>query len=178
MKNFKFSIIFTLIISTFLSCENNNPKPDYFLNHEEMVDLLTDISLAEGVRSFSVTKESYEKNKSKYEKSKPIFIEDYYLLVFEKHKITQAQLDSLNSWYVSHPNEYQEIFKEVLDNLNKMDAEEKSREKDKHKSLKISKENKAKDKTKALKLSKNKKGLNSNRKEPSELDENDLKQAE
>jgi len=119
MKNI---IFYTLIILSFSACSDDIEKPEPFLEHEEMVDLMTDMSLAEGSRM-------YARPSHKTKKEDQLTIEDYYALVFEKHNIDQVQLDSINSWYVKHPKQYQEIFKEVLENLNKMQAEEKSNKK-------------------------------------------------
>jgi hypothetical protein len=100
-----------------VSCDSKKEKPDPFLDHDQMVDILTDLSLAEGTRIYAVTSDLKRKD-GEYS------INDYYAMVFEKYNITQAQLDSINAWYINYPAENQAIFKEVLDRLNKLQAEE------------------------------------------------------
>ncbi|MEN8137127.1 MAG: DUF4296 domain-containing protein [Bacteroidota bacterium] len=117
MKKIALIILSGLI---FISCSSDKEKPDPFLEHDEMVNLMTDLSLAEGARM-------YARPSHKNRKGEELKIEDYYAMVLTKHGITQVQLDSINAWYIDYPEDYQAIFKEVLDSLNKMQAEEKAR---------------------------------------------------
>lgn len=110
------SIIIISILA--VSCTQTIDKPVPFLEHDEMVDIMTDLSLAEGSRIYALPSERRDGDK--------LTINDYYTLVFEKYNITQQQMDSISSWYVNYSSEYKLIFKEVLDRLNKMDAYEKA----------------------------------------------------
>jgi|LGVD01.1.fsa_nt_gb hypothetical protein len=139
-------LILITSITFLISCESEIEKPDPFLQHDEMVDIMTDISLAEGSRM-------YARPDLKDKKDGELTITDYYALVFTKYDITQAQLDSINSWYVNYPDEYQAIFKEVLDRLNKMQAEEKAISKEEAKK-KADLRKKAKEKKEAKELKK------------------------
>ena len=130
-----------------VSCDSKFEKPDPFLEHDQMVDIMTDMSLAEGTRVYTRAK-NLERKEGEYS------INDYYAMVFEKYNITQAQLDSINSWYINYPEENQAIFKEVLDRLNKLQAKEqtisKQEEKKRLDKIKLKKE-KAKVKDDSLK---------------------------
>lgn len=110
-------IIILLSIISLVSCDSKKEKPDPFLNHDQMVDIMTDLSLAEGTRIYARASH-LERKEGEYS------INDYYAMVFEKYNITQAQLDSINAWYINYPEENRAIFKDVLDRLNKLQAEE------------------------------------------------------
>lgn len=83
-----------------------------------MIDLLFDMSIAEGARA---------RARSEYNKddTEVLTIGMYYDKVFEKYNLTSQEFDSINAYYTKQPELYQEIFKEVLDSLNKVDAQEK-----------------------------------------------------
>jgi len=123
-------IAILLTIVSLISCDSKKEKPTPFLDHDQMVDIMTDLSLAEGTRIYARTKESGPAEGE-------FTIEDYYAMVFEKYNITQAQLDSINAWYINYPDENQAIFKEVLDRLNKLQANQKALVKEQEK-LKLS----------------------------------------
>jgi len=141
MANFyymnKFIIILLAVVSL-VSCDSKKEKPDPFLEHDQMVNIMTDLSLAEGTRIYARSSH-LERKEGEYS------INDYYAMVFEKYNITQAQLDSINAWYINYPDENQAIFKEVLDRLNKLQSEEraitKEVEKKRMEGMKVKKEN-------------------------------------
>ena len=112
-------IIILLSAVSLVSCDSEFEKPDPFLEHDQMVDIMTDLSLAEGTRI-------YARGIHLDRKEGELSINDYYAMVFEKYNITQAELDSINSWYINYPEENQAIFKEVLDRLNKLQSKEKA----------------------------------------------------
>ena len=119
-------IIILLSIVSLVSCDSKLEKPDPFLDHDQMVDIMTDMSLAEGTRIYARASH-LERKEGEYS------INDYYAMIFEKYNVTQAELDSINSWYINYPEENQAIFKEVLDRLNKLQAKEKSISKEEEK---------------------------------------------
>lgn len=111
MKHNLLYILFGIIT---LSCSPEKKKPTPFLDHQQMVDLAVEISLAEG------TKMSVDKQNT-------LPVKDYYSLIFDKYNITSVELDSINSWYMYNLDEYNDIFKEALDILNILHAEEKNK---------------------------------------------------
>lgn len=112
-------IIILLSIVSFVSCDSEFEKPDPFLDHDQMVDIMTDLSLAEGTRIYARANH-LERIEGEYS------INDYYAMILEKYNITRAELDSINSWYLNFPQENQQIYKDVLDSLNKLQANEAS----------------------------------------------------
>ncbi len=119
-------ILVLLSIISLVSCDTKKEKPDPFFEHDKMVDIMTDMSLAEGTRIYARAAR-LERKEGEYS------INDYYAMVLEKYNITQAQLDSINAWYIYYPEENQAIFKEVLDRLNKLQAEQAAVTKEKEK---------------------------------------------
>ena len=119
-------IIILISIASMVSCDSKFEKPVPFLEHDQMVDIMTDMSLAEGTRIYARASH-LERKEGEYS------INDYYAMIFEKYNITQAELDSINSWYINYPEENQAIFKEVLDRLNKLQSEEKAISKEEEK---------------------------------------------
>jgi len=152
MKNI---IILFLLFTAIVSCDSKPDKPEPFLEHEQMVDIMTDMSLVEGTRIFAKSNKA-ERKEGEYS------INDLYASVFDKYDINQAQLDSITAWYINFPEEYQSIFKEVLDRLNKMQAKEKAiakelaqkKEAELKKKSKLKKEKEVKKKPKAINTSK------------------------
>lgn len=105
-KIISFAIIFTLV----LSCTSNTiyKKPDNLIEKELMIELITQMQLANGARS--------AKNKKGVRKI------EYMALVFKKFGIDSARFAESNLYYSSKIDEYANIFKEVkrnLDTLNK-----------------------------------------------------------
>jgi len=141
-------ILVLLSIVSLVSCDTKKEKPNPFFEHDKMVDFMTDMSLAEGTRIYTRAAR-LERKEGEYS------INDYYAMVLEKYNITQAQLDSINAWYIYYPEENQAIFKDVLDRLNKLQAEQTAVTKEKEKKrldLTKAKREKAKAKLDTLKI--------------------------
>ena len=135
-------IAILLTIVSLISCDSKKEKPVPFFDHDQMVDIMTDLSLAEGTRIYARANH-LKRKEGEYT------IDDYYAMVFEKYNITQAELDSINAWYINYPEENQAIFKDVLDRLNKIQAKEKAITKEEEK-RRIAKIKAKKEKTKAM----------------------------
>jgi len=91
-----------LLASIFLvSCTSNTiiEKPKNLIPKEQMVDLLTDLLLANGSGSIKNTQLKRNVN--------------YYPLVFEKYNIDTTQFKESNYYYASKVDEYDEIIRKV-----------------------------------------------------------------
>ena len=113
----KNSIILIALIALLSSCNSKLPKPEPFLEHEEMVEFFTDLSLAEGARQFA-------RPMQRHQDIEKLTIKDFYSIVFTKYNLTQEEFEAINNWYVNHPEEYNEILKESIDKLNILLGEE------------------------------------------------------
>lgn len=107
MKQLK-NIAFTLLaITVLISCKSDR-LPEGILNEEQMVDFLTDAHLLESYYSIT-TNFHYEERAAEIAAS--------YDELFEKHHTTRAIVDSSRSYYLHHPDLYNDIYEQVLENI-------------------------------------------------------------
>jgi len=95
-------LIYILILSVFFTaCTSNTiiKKPDNLIPKEQMVNLLTDILLAEG--GDNIKNLNLQRNVN------------YFPLVFEKHKIDTVRFKESSFYYTSKIDDYTEIFEQV-----------------------------------------------------------------
>jgi hypothetical protein len=85
----------------FVSCTSNTiiEKPKNLIPKEQMIDLLTDLLLANGSGSIKNTQLKRNVN--------------YYPLVFEKYNIDTVQFRESNYYYATKVDEYDEIIRKV-----------------------------------------------------------------
>jgi len=85
----------------FINCTSNTiiKKPSNLISKDVMVDLLTDMYLANGATNIKSLK--LERN------------QNYFPLVFEKYKIDSTQFKESNFYYTSKIDDYDEILKRV-----------------------------------------------------------------
>lgn len=117
MKNI-ITIIFGLIILS--SCTSNTiyKKPKNLLTKNEMVNIITDMYIAEGARSV---------HNIDLERSV-----DYMPLVYEKYKIDSVRFAESNFYYTTKIDDYEDILKMVENRLKekKIKYEKIAKEKD------------------------------------------------
>lgn len=117
MKNI-ITIIFGLIILS--SCTSNTiyKKPKNLLTKNEMVNIITDMYIAEGARSV---------HNLDLERSV-----DYMPLVYEKYKIDSVRFAESNFYYTTKIDDYEDILKMVENRLKekKIKYEKIAKEKD------------------------------------------------
>jgi ribosomal protein S20 len=101
-KIISFTIIFTLV----LSCTSNTiyKKPHNLIERELMVELITQMQLANGARS--------SKNKNGVRKI------EYMSVVYKNFGIDSVRFAESNLYYSSKIDEYADIFQEVQRNLD------------------------------------------------------------
>lgn len=93
------------VISLFIFFTGCKKRPEGILGEKEMIDLLTDIELAEAYNSSeSVGRHSIKRDR---------LIES----VLEKHGVTHEELDSTLSYYGRNMDEYYELYTQVERNL-------------------------------------------------------------
>ena len=106
--NFLYLVIAALLLST---CTSNTilKKPDNLIPKDQMVDLITDLVLAEGgknIRSIEMERNT-----------------NFFPHVFEKHNVDSAQFQASNYYYTSRIDDYDEILAAVDLRLKTMQAE-------------------------------------------------------
>lgn len=94
MKNLIYILVFILL----LSCESKIKfeKPENLLSKEEMIDLLTDMHLANATSGINNIQE--EKNRN------------YMSLVYEKYGIDSVRFAESNLYYAANVDDYEKIF--------------------------------------------------------------------
>lgn len=131
--------IYVVVVFIFLSCESriNYKKPKDLIPKEQMIDLLTDIHLVNGVTGV----------KSKDD----LKTENYMSLIYEKYQIDSTRFATSNLYYVSNIGEYEKMFEEVekrlesqqyLFDIDSITMPEREASRKKLKRLKIKKRNK------------------------------------
>ena len=103
MKN----IFYILLVVVFLSCESktNYEKPKDLIPKDQMIDLLMDMHLVNGVTGI----------KSKDGSN----VNDYMSVLYKKYEIDSTRFAASNLYYVSNISEYEDMFKEVEKRLGK-----------------------------------------------------------
>jgi hypothetical protein len=111
----KISLLFFLI--TLFSCYHENKEvisePHKLLSKEQMVDILTDLQLSEGILTYRRIEKLPVKN----------YGESLYSKVIEEHHLTREQLQENIDYYNNNPKVMEKIYDEVLARLNKMQTE-------------------------------------------------------
>ena len=105
MRRFKY--IFLIAFSTlFTFCTSNTilEKPEDLLTKDEMVNILTDILIANGTTRYNNIDMERDVN--------------YFPLVYDKHKIDSTQFKNSSRYYASKIDDYDEILIQVQKNLN------------------------------------------------------------
>lgn len=101
-----------------VSCyHENKPEavaPDKLFTEDMLVDILTDIQLAEGI----INQQRLQKVKS--DKG---FKDTIYIVLFKKYDITLKELNENLDYYNTDPEYMEGLFDKVLENLSKMQAE-------------------------------------------------------
>ena len=107
-------IIFLFFLIFASSCYHENipvvTKPETLLPEEEMINILTDIYIAEGTIAYQKT-----------QKNLPDDVEfKYYEQIFEKYGISHRVLKESMNYYNSNPKNMELLLEKVLANLSKL----------------------------------------------------------
>ena len=113
----KFLILFIVMMLVSASCyHENHPQveiPEHQLSKKQMVDILTDVYLAEGAITYHRMNKTLTEEKSA----------SYFKLIFDEHHITHRILKDNLRYYNATPEEMEKIMEDVLANLSKLQAE-------------------------------------------------------
>jgi hypothetical protein len=97
-----------LIISLAYACKGKTDfeKPDNLIPEDQMINIITDLCLAQGASGV---------NNTDLMKSKK-----YVFLVYDKYGVDSTRFATSNLYYASNVEEYKKIFKKAYDRLEKM----------------------------------------------------------
>ena len=105
--NQRIAILIALVFSI-ISC-NNNDKPDDLISKNEMIEIMSDINLAEGaLKIYKIYPDSIRK-----------YAPVYYETVYKKHNITEKQFKNSYNYYFEDPEELGKMMDKVSEELSK-----------------------------------------------------------
>jgi len=100
-----------------LACSNNR-VPKGILSEKQIIPVLVDLHLAEGIYNQRYVQQITRGN----------YQEDLYLSILKKYKLDRKVFEASVLYYGEYPNKYKPVYDEVLNRLNEMSV--KSRAKD------------------------------------------------
>jgi len=103
-------LLLLFFVLTFFTCSNQS-TPKGVLPKEKMVPLLVDMHLAEPLYAKRFVLGLPDSSA----------MQDLYLSFLKKHKVSKKEFESSVFYYGKHPDQYKEIYDEVLERLNKME---------------------------------------------------------
>jgi hypothetical protein len=113
----KLLILPVTIFFLFTSCYHENKpetaKPEHLLSRKEMVQVITDLQIAEGAISY------HRMNKTLTDEMST----RYYQMIFDEYHITHRILKDNLRYYNASPEKMEKIMEDVLANLSKLQAE-------------------------------------------------------
>ena len=95
-----------------LSCSNRKKTPDYVISHDDMINIIIDIHLTDGLLTQNKVRRKLAKKDSL----------NYYDAIFNSYGYTRADFDTSIYFYSKNINEYDKIYEEVLNRLNEMET--------------------------------------------------------
>ncbi|WP_200976111.1 DUF4296 domain-containing protein [Echinicola sp. 20G] len=105
-------IFFFVLVLGCLSCRDDK-QPKYLLSEDEMVGIMVDIHMAEGLASSLPV--SYDSSKKLY----PMFENR----VFEKHQVADTTYTKSLEYYLRDAEKMEELYARVIDSLNVKEKE-------------------------------------------------------
>lgn len=108
---FKLFIVSCLFFSCKQLNDENAKVPDNLLSEEQLIDVLTDIYLAEGASGINVKAVTGEK-----------FDSSYIFNPFKDNNIDKTKFDSSMVYYTRHPKKLKLIYDKILDKLSVIQA--------------------------------------------------------
>lgn len=106
--------VFFLCVSVFLlSCSKKEEQiPAGIIPKEKMVQVMVDVHLAEARLQMNMAIDNSFVTK-----------QSYYKFIFQKYKISYADLSTSYNYYSAHPEVFSKIYDEVITELSKKQAE-------------------------------------------------------
>ena len=112
------NLILLIIILGLVSCYNESKPvvepPDFLMSEEMVIDVLTDIQLAEGI----ITHSRRERKTTERD-----FKDSVYQVIFDHYEITAEQLNKNLDYYNSDVEQMEKMYEKVLENLSKHETE-------------------------------------------------------
>ena len=107
----KINFAFLSIIVLLFGCQNGVEKPEKFIDQDEMIEILYDFALLEGVRS------DYSLNQTSLNPEE---------FIYKKYKIDSLQFAQNNAYYAADVQQYKEMFQKISEKIDKQKTEKDS----------------------------------------------------
>ncbi|KAB1062841.1 DUF4296 domain-containing protein [Salibacter halophilus] len=128
MRNFLFIAFISLISFGCSSDEEKATPPNDIIQQEQMVQILTDIQIAEAIyQRGNFPKDDYDGKK---------YVLKMYQKIFEKYEIDEQKFKQSLTWYEEHPKILADVYDEVLNELSQREANLRDKRKAKNKEKK------------------------------------------
>jgi hypothetical protein len=102
-----------LIILSIFSCNKKNEIPEYVIPFDDMVEIIVDIHITDGIlTSGKVRRELVKKDTT-----------NYYNLILENYNYKREDFDTSLYYYTKNIDQYDLIYNEVLNRLSKIESE-------------------------------------------------------
>lgn len=102
---------FLFLAAIFLfACSNERGVKKSLIPEDELIPILIDFHMVYAVQG----------SPDYYKLTREVDSVDAYTYIFEKHGYSRAQFDSTISWYASRPDQYVEIYDEVIMRLTRI----------------------------------------------------------
>ncbi|MDB9774969.1 DUF4296 domain-containing protein [Vicingaceae bacterium] len=105
-------LLYTFLLTLLFSCSEEFEIPKVVLNQEKMVEVMTDIQIAE----------SYIKLKFAIQSDTIQVTDSIYSAIYRKHHISAQTYDTSFQFYTKHPNVFQVVYEQVISNLGTIEA--------------------------------------------------------
>lgn len=88
--------------------------PEGVLSKEQMIPVMVDVQIAEG--SIAIGNLHGDSARQK--------IADYYNHIYERHQVSKEDFQKSLEYYTRHPKQMDQLYKEVLSELTRLEAEQ------------------------------------------------------
>ena len=117
----KLAIIFLILVSFLTSCNREViKKPDPLIREKEMINIITDIHLAEAtyqrMRNDSIVRKSSSVN--------------FYYSILAKYNVADSVFEKSFIYYASNPKNFEKMYMEVMNRLSEIEQEYSGRKND------------------------------------------------
>lgn len=111
----KILTVAVLALLSYACLEKSFPKPDHLISRDQMIDMLTDIHLAEGIYE---TSRYTDKDINKFDEN------DFYYSVLHKYEVADSVFEKSLIYYSGRPKDFEKIYTRVVNRLNEMAEEQ------------------------------------------------------
>lgn len=116
----RYLLVLMPLLMAFYSCDEPVvEKPKNLVSRDKMINILTDIHLAEAI---------YQTRRFSNDRIMRLTDTDFYYSVLRKHNVPDSTFEMSLIYYTSMPKEYEKIYSRVLNKLNEMEQKFENKE--------------------------------------------------